>query len=49
MDSSKRINRGESPDNLPGQDGLLFDQDVVDRQAGPPTSRPTVKQAPTVV
>jgi hypothetical protein len=35
MDSSKRINRGESPDNLPGQDGLLFDQDVVDRQAGP--------------
>ena len=35
MNSSKRINRGESPDNLPGQDGLLFDQDAVDVQAGP--------------
>jgi len=35
MNSSKRPQRGESPDNLPGQDGLPFGQDVADVQAGP--------------
>ena len=35
MNSSKRPQRGESPDSLPGQDGLLFGQDVADVQAGP--------------
>ena len=35
MNPSKRINRGESPDTLPGQDGLPFDQDVADVQADP--------------
>ena len=34
MNSSKRPQRGESPDNLPGQDGLPFGQDVADVQAG---------------
>jgi len=49
MDSTKRINRGESPDSLPGRDGLLFGRDAADVQAGPNTSRPMVKRAPTVV
>src|SRR5271166_2823005 len=35
MNSSKRPQCGESPDNLPGQDGLPFGQDVADVQAGP--------------
>src|SRR5271166_3586545 len=35
MNSSKRPERGESPNSLPGQDGLLFGQDVADVQAGP--------------
>ena len=35
MNSSKRPQRGESPDNLPGQDGLPFDRDAADVQAGP--------------
>ena len=35
MDSSKRINRGESPDSLPGRDGLPFGRDVANAQAGP--------------
>ena len=35
MNSSKKPQRGESPDSLSGQDGLPFDQDVADVQAGP--------------
>jgi hypothetical protein len=35
MNSTKRSLRGESPDSLPGQDGLPFDQDVADRQTDP--------------
>jgi len=35
MNSCKRPQRGESLDNLPGQDGLPFGQDVADVQAGP--------------
>src|SRR5271157_42012 len=35
MHSSKKSIRGESPDSLPGQDGLSFGQDAADVQAGP--------------
>ena len=35
MNSSKRPQRRESPDNLPGQDGLPFDRDAADVQADP--------------
>ena len=35
MNYSKRSPRGESPDSLPGQDGLLFGQDVANVQASP--------------
>jgi len=35
MDSSKRMNRGESPDSLPGRDGLPFGRDAAEVQAGP--------------
>src|SRR4051812_31325852 len=35
MNSSKRSQRGESPDSLPGQDGLPFAQDGADVQASP--------------
>ena len=48
MNSSKRPQRGESPDNLPGRDGLPFDRDAADVQADPPTSRPMAKRAATV-
>jgi len=34
MDSSKRINRGESPDSLPGRDGLPFGRDAAEVRAG---------------
>ncbi len=35
MHSSKKSVRGESPDSLSGQDGLPFDQDAANVQAGP--------------
>jgi hypothetical protein len=35
MNSSKRINRGESPDSLAGHDGLAFGPDAADVQTGP--------------
>ena len=35
MNSTKRSARGESPDSLPGQDGLPFGQDAANVQAGP--------------